>query len=441
MNQLLLTIGLCLLATLGTLGVHPPIAVRFHHLHYRVPDPGDALGDAAEAFEGTRTILQGLGVGVRVGTQYVLFDRQSGTDPRSRRRSAPDAYLQAARWLSGEGIGVAPASLAETAVARGWSEGTLDHVGFAASDPALVLAAIKAKPSTANADRARFTIAAGLGVEIVRDTTLPDVWWCPMHVDVRSPTGGSCPICSMALVRIPPPRVGEYRLDVSLLPRPGGGSSGLTMVVRDPDTGERVSRFIEVHERQLHLFIISRDLTRFAHVHPRRREDGTFELQHDMAAGEYMLIADFLPADGTAQLVQRAVVTPGYAGPLFAAAALPTPSASPQEQVAGGLRIRLESDALRPRRESLLRFLLSDADSGLPVTDLEPYLGAAGHMLIVNSDLSSAIHGHPEATRTSGHVVTFGSVFPAPGAYKLWVQFQRRGQVVTASFVVTIQEL
>lgn len=213
------------------------------------------------------------------------------------------------------------------------------------------------------------------------------------------------------------------------------------MVVRDPDTGERVSRFIEVHERQLHLFIISRDLTRFAHVHPRRREDGTFELQHDMAAGEYMLIADFLPAEGTAQLVQRAVVTPGYAGPLFAAAALPTLSVSPQEQVAGGLRIRLESEALRPRRESLLRFLLSDADSGRPVTDLEPYLGAAGHMLIVNSDLSSAIHGHPEGTRTSGQVVTFGSVFPAPGAYKLWVQFQRRGQVVTASFVVTIQEL
>ena len=121
MNHLLLSIGLCLLATLGTLGVHPPIAVRFHHLHYRVPDPGDALGDAAEAFEGTRTILQGLGVGVRVGNQYLLFDRQSGTDPRRSRRSAPDAYRQAARWLSGQGIVVEPASLADTAVARGWS--------------------------------------------------------------------------------------------------------------------------------------------------------------------------------------------------------------------------------------------------------------------------------------------------------------------------------
>ena len=331
-----------------------------------------------------------------------------------------------------------PASLAETAVARGWSQGTLDHVAFAASDPALVLAAIKTKPAIVNADRARFTLASGLGLEIVRDTTLPDVWWCPMHIDVRAPTGGSCPICSMALVRIPPPRVGEYRLDVTLLPRPGGGSSGLTMVVRDPDTGERVSRFIEVHERQLHLFIISRDLTRFAHVHPQRREDGTFELQHDMAAGEYMLIADFLPADGTAQLVQRAVVTPGFAGPLFATS---MPISSPQqEQVTGGLRIRLESESLRPRRESLLRFLLSDVDSGLPVTDLEPYLGAAGHMLIVSNDVSTAIHGHPEGILTRGPVVTFGSVFPAPGVYKVWVQFQRRGQVVTTSFVVTVQE-
>ncbi len=437
MNQLLLSIGLCLLAALGTPGGHPPIAVRFHHLHYRVPDPGGTLGDAAEAFEGRRTILQGLGVGVRVGTQYVLFDRQSGTDLRPSRSSASDAYRLAARWLSARGIVVEPASLAETAVARGWSEGTLDHVGFAASDPALVLAAIKTKPSTANADRARFTLGSGLGVEIVRDTTLPDAWWCPMHVDVRSPTGGSCPICSMALVRIPPPRVGEYRLDVSLLPRPGGGSSGLTIVVRDPDTGERVLRFIVVHERQLHLFIISRDLTRFAHVHPQRREDGTFELEHDMAAGEYMLIADFLPADGTAQLVQRAVVTPGYAGPLFATS---MPISSPREQVTGGLRIRLDSEALRPRRESLLRFLLSDVDSGLPVTDLEPYLGAAGHMLIVSNDLSTAIHGHPEGILTSGPVVTFGSVFPAPGVYKLWVQFQRRGQVVTTSFVVTVQE-
>ena len=162
MNQVLLSIGLCLLATLGTLGVHPPIAVRFHHLHYRVPDPGDALGDAAEAFEGTRTILQGLGVGVRVGNQYLLFDRQSGTDARSRRRSAPDAYLQAARWLSGEGIVVAPASLADDG--RGASDGVTERSIMWAL-PRAILRSVACRDQDEALDRQcrsrSFTLASG----------------------------------------------------------------------------------------------------------------------------------------------------------------------------------------------------------------------------------------------------------------------------------------
>ena len=59
--------GLFVLAGFATLSGQPasaPVALRFHHLHYRVADPGAALGDAAEMFKGARTILQGLGVGL-----------------------------------------------------------------------------------------------------------------------------------------------------------------------------------------------------------------------------------------------------------------------------------------------------------------------------------------------------------------------------------------
>ena len=413
-------------------------ALRFHHLHYHVANPGAALGDAADRFQGTRTILQGLGVGVRVGREYVLFDRQDGEAQQSARRSASDAYLEAVRWLRSKGFAVEPPVFASTNLSLGWPDGNLDHVAFAAVDLASVVARISTRPVAASDDHSIFMLPSRRRVEIVRDRDLPDTFWCPMHPDVRSPGGGTCPICSMALVPIPPPRVGEYKLDVTVLPRAGGGAAGFVIGVRDPDTGSRTSRFIDVHERQFHLFIVSRDLTSFGHVHPERRQDGTFELRQDLPAGEYMLIADFLPADGTSQLVQRAIVTPGYSGPLFAPAA--TLAVSATEQTAGSLRIRLEADVLRPRRESLLRFVLSDVGSGLPVTDLEPYLGAAGHMLIVRDDLSTAVHGHPEGTRTAGPVVTFGPVFPAPGAYKLWVQFQHRGEVVTAPFVVSVAE-
>jgi hypothetical protein len=434
-------IGFSVLAALATLYGQPasaPVSLRFHHLHYRVADPGDALGAAADAFKGTRTILQGLGVGVRVERQYVLFDRLESGDRSSRGRRPADAYLEALRWLRGKGAQVEPASLAGTAVARALPGATLDHVAFAADSLGPVLASLEAKPVSANDDRALFRLASGAVVEIVRDTDRPDVYWCPMHPEIRSPGRGTCRICLMALVPIPPPRLGEYKLDVTIRPRAGGGASGLRFAVRDPETGDAVTTFIDVHERPFHLFIISRDLARFAHVHPEATSDGAFELREDIEAGAYMLIADFLPAGGTTQLVQRAVVTPGYAGPLFG----PTPQLQPtaSEQTAGGLRIRMDALSFAARRESAVRFHVSDAATGVPIGDLEPYLGASGHLLIVSEDSTAAIHAHPEGVPTRGPTVTFAPVLPAPGRYKMWVQFQRKGTVVTAPFVIEVPE-
>ena len=336
------------------------------------------------------------------------------------------------------GVDVQPASLAETAVARRIPDATLDHVAFAADDLAAAVAALRQSALSATEDAARYKLRSGLTVEIVRDTDRPDAWWCPMHPDVRSPGSGKCPICTMPLVPIPPPRLGEYKIDVTVVPRAGGGASGLELAVRDPETSEPVKGFVDVHERNLHLFIISRDLSQFAHLHPELGRDGTFVLRHELAAGEYMLVADFLPTGGTSQLVQRAVVTPGYAGPLFGPLPELAPTAS--EQMAGGLRITMEAASPMARRETVVRFRMADRASGLPVTDLEPYLGASGHMLVVNQDMTTAIHAHPDGAATTGPVVTFAPVFPAPGRYKLWAQFQRNGAVVTAAFVIDVPQ-
>jgi hypothetical protein len=441
LNRTSLALAACFVAAFGPLSgqtaLQPP-TLRFHHLHYRVSDPGAALGDAADALTGTRTILQGLGVGVRVGRQYVLFERSEAIGRSRRGRRPADAYAEAARWLAAKGVRIDPASLAGNAVARTFPDATLDHVAFAADDPGPIVDALSVKPFLANDDLARFRLTSGLVVEIVRDTDRPDAYWCPMHPGIRSPGTGKCPLCAMALVPIAPPRIGEYKVDVALLSRTGGGASGVEVSVRDPDTGEPVTNFIDVHERRLHLFIISRDLAQFAHVHPAPRSDGVFELRHDLTAGEYMMIADFLPAGGTSQLVQRAVVTPGYRGPLFTPAAELALSAP--EQVAGGIRIRMDAPTLVLRRETVVRFHVSDAATSLPITDLEPYLGAPGHLLIVNHDLTAAIHAHPEGATTGGPVVTFAPIFPAPGRYKVWVQFQRQGAVLTAAFVIDVPQ-
>ena len=407
-----------------------------------MPDPGAALGDAADAFKGTRIILQGLGVGVRVDRQYVLFDRMEGDSSSSHGPKPADAYVEAVRWLVAKGVRVEPPSLADTAVARTIPDATLAHVAFATDDLRTATAALGATPVSVTDDRALFRLRSGVIVEIVRDTDRPDAFWCPMHPEVRSPAAANCRICAMSLVPIPPPRLGEYKLDVTLLPRAGGGASGLEIAVRDPETGDPVKQFIDVHERPFHLFILSRDLSQFAHVHPERapdgRPDGGFILRQDVAAGEYVLVADFLPAGGTPQLVERAIVTPGHTGPLFGP--VPDLVISPAEQVVAGLRIRMDASSPVPRRETPVRFHISDASTGLPVTDLEPYLGAPGHLLVVNQDATAAMHAHPDGVSAKGPTVTFGPVFPAPGRYKMWAQFQRRGEVVTAAFVIEVPQ-
>jgi Cu+-exporting ATPase len=226
-------------------------------------------------------------------------------------------------------------------------------------------------------------------------------------------------------------------MEVKIKPARGAGMSALRLVIREPDTGARVRSFAMVHERPLHLFIVSRALDYFAHVHPDPAGPGVFNLAHEAPPGEYMLIADFLPHGGTTQTVQRAIVTPGYTGPVMAR--VPVPPVGPAERIVDGVRIRLEARNLAPRKNASLQFTVSNAETGEPVHDLEPFLGAPAHMLLVAADLTEAIHGHPE-DQGSQPMVTFEPLIPTAGTYKLWVQFQRKGTVITAPFVIQVTE-
>jgi hypothetical protein len=263
----------------------------------------------------------------------------------------------------------------------------------------------------------------------------------------------------MALVPIPPPRLGEYRMDVVVKPGTAGrGLGGLRLLIREPASGAPVADFTPMHERLLHLFIVSRDLEYFAHVHPQSSKGGAFTLAHAAPPGEYVVIADFLPKAGTSQMVHRAIITPGYSGRLFAETPTLQPDVPPSprfrldaaapigatstaaEKTVDGVRIRMEVVDLVAGKRGTLRFRLADASSGNPISDLEPFLGAPGHMLIVNETLTDSIHGHPEESQTVGPLVTFNPLIPAPGTYKLWVQFQRSGRVITAPFVLGASE-
>jgi hypothetical protein len=197
---------------------------------------------------------------------------------------------------------------------------------------------------------------------------------------------------------------------------------------------------------------VSQDLESFEHIHPTKLPDGTFVIETVLPRpGYYKIFSDFFPVGGTPQVIQRSLVTAGYSGDLSESQAHLTPDQTLMKTV-DGLRAELRFDPAEPisGKPAMLKYHLLDEKSGQPVTDLEPYLGALGHTLILSEDATDYLHSHPvemlpaggsREQVSGGPEVAFDTFFPHPGHYRLWSQFQRRGKVITVSFTIYVSRL
>jgi len=107
-----------------------------------------------------------------------------------------------------------------------------------------------------------------------------------------------------------------------------------------------------------------------------------------------------------------------------------------------------------------LNFHLTDG-SGRPITDLQTYLGAFGHTLIMSEDMVDYVHSHPldilaksddDSTTPQfvippgadleklrgGPDVTFEGLMPKPGRYRAWTQFRRKEKIYTFAFTFNV---
>ncbi|MCZ2148855.1 MAG: hypothetical protein LC126_13895 [Bryobacterales bacterium] len=259
---------------------------------------------------------------------------------------------------------------------------------------------------------------------------------CPMDKDVREKQPGTCPRCGMKLIPgIPDSSEYPVYLDLSpRVPRPDK-PVGMTFRVEDPKTHATVRKYEIVHEKLFHLFLVSDDLSYFAHEHPTPRPDGTFVFDAKLPqAGPYRVVADFYPAGGTPQMNISTMYVAGQAVPKK------PPAADLRAQTGGNLKVSISTEPPQPLAgfKTLMFFQLEPADGG--AFELEPYIGAWGHMLAVSEDLVDFIHTHPFIA-DGGPKVQFNMIFPREGIYRVWVQFQSKGQVNTVAFNVPVKEL
>ena len=277
---------------------------------------------------------------------------------------------------------------------------------------------------------------------------------CPMHLDVRADEPSKCPRCGMALIPANPPISEDFELRLDCAPeRPGPGEKvRLRFSVHNPRTGEQVRQFAPLHDELFHLFIISQDMESFQHIHPRLDPDGTFAIETTLPRpGRYKVYSDFFPMEGTPQVLQQNLSTSGSGRDLMTSKASLTPD-TVFVKVEDGIRIALsiEPEKIIAGRPVMLKYTLSDAKTGRPVTDLVPYLAAWGHTLILSEDQTDYVHSHPEeivpdtadrAKVRGGPTVTFDALFPRPGMYRIWSQFLRGDKLTTVSFTVGASRL
>ncbi|WP_285705047.1 hypothetical protein [Microtetraspora sp. NBRC 16547] len=210
-----------------------------------------------------------------------------------------------------------------------------------------------------------------------------------------------------------------------------GTSVDFRFTVTGPD-GKPVTGYQVQHDKKLHFILVSRDLAHFQHLHPVEAGDGVWSVPLTLpSAGAYRMFADFAPEGGKGMTLGADL----YAAGEYAPKALPSAG---RTATVDGYTVTLDGD-LVPGRAS--RVTLTISKDGKPVTDLQPYLGAYGHLVALRGGDLAYLHVHPDGepgdgeTRPGPEIVFYAEV-PSRGDYRFFLDFQHDGEVRTTDFTV-----
>jgi len=255
-----------------------------------------------------------------------------------------------------------------------------------------------------------------------------------------------------------------------------------------PDTV--MTNLIPDHGHLMHLFLIRvPQMDRFYHLHPELTSGSTNAFTIDLPqvpAGHYQVFADIVRESGFPDTMVAEIDLPNVPGvsltgdnseasthPIPNDASLSSSNTDVTEKgdidtLSDGYRMVWERGPvpLSANHFVWLRFRLEDPQ-GKPASDVEPYMGMAGHAEIIRSDRSVFAHVHPdgsvamaalELTQKNPYTpaigngsammamqmplpmvkmspeVSFPYGFPKAGEYRIFVQIKRAGHIETGVF-------
>jgi len=258
----------------------------------------------------------------------------------------------------------------------------------------------------------------------------------------------------------------------------------LDLKLNNPEwLGRKTSDLVPDHGKLMHLFMVSADKKIFAHLHPQRSDSNLFYTSlHSIPAGAYTVVAEVVHKDGMSETLTDTV----------------TINSIP-EYLSGDTDDSWYTDNTTPDSITIVSEPTAAIKAGQPVSlnyivkrdrkdvALQPYLGMAGHAVVMKDDGSVFIHLHPMGTISmaaqyaiagrvdekvtlcnspndslstkldtlgladKSHVtlmkeipvtfsnhVSFPYAFPKAGNYYIWVQVKEGNKVHTKEFKVRV---
>ncbi|MCC6414058.1 MAG: hypothetical protein IT270_20585 [Saprospiraceae bacterium] len=282
---------------------------------------------------------------------------------------------------------------------------------------------------------------------------------CPMNCEDGKlyDQPGKCPVCNMnleATQRTDASAEPHFFIDLKTTPSiPDAGKPGMMSLTPKKHGAENTPLALDlVHEKKMHLIVVSDDLSWFEHIHPEYQASGSYdikllgsndkftngrgatELRFDNG-GRYWAFVDYKPSGGKNQVDKIEINVAGKPAPGVAF------DKEKSTAKAGGYEIMLKAgkDGAAPVTGEEQHLVFTFQKNGKPIDPsvFDNYLGEKGHLVLIERDSKAYVHAH---TKISKDMLGFHATFEKPGVYRLWLQFQNQGISHTTDFAVVVTE-
>lgn len=178
------------------------------------------------------------------------------------------------------------------------------------------------------------------------------------------------------------------------------------------------------HEKEMHFIIVSNDLEEYYHLHPEKEQQGVYAVSQPLNDGTYQAFVDIAPENKAYQIIPNTLQV--------------------GTKETSNVNLDEKDDWTKERTGKTVTLEAVDATVGEEVPLVfdthgekpDPYLGALGHVVIVDGDVEQYIHVHPASDDTT----TFNAHFSKPGMYKIWVEFKFGDNVHVYPFIIEVKE-